>query len=218
MRRWTRPASVMERLRGVRGAAHPMQGHLSQERRYASPSFRGHQGPDRRRQIAHRGIQANAPGRIALRTRFSAIRPVSSIYERRREWDIEPSFRDSKDLRFGLGMSALRIEDPQRRDRLLLLNAFAILLLTILGAAGEASAWIVNCEPAPPSAASIPCSGKAACSTISSPTCPRNGCGRSSSDTKNSCAKTDPSPMRSASRENEGIHEDLAASDVDMQL
>src|SRR5208283_439488 len=137
MRRWTRPASVMERLRGAPRVAHPMQGHLSQERRYASPSFRGHQGPDRRRQIAHRGIQANAPGRIALRTRFSAIRPVSSIYERRREWDIEPSFRDSKDLRFGLGMSALRIEDPQRRDRLLLLNAFAILLLTILGAAGE---------------------------------------------------------------------------------
>ena len=114
-----------------------MQGHLSQERRYASPSFRGQQGPDRRRQIAHRGIQANAPGRIALRTRFSVIRPNPSIYERRHEWDIEPSFRDSKDLRFGMGMSALRINHPQRRDRLLLLNAFAILLLTLLGAAGE---------------------------------------------------------------------------------
>ena len=36
-----------------------------------------------------------------------------------------------------MGMSALRIDDPRRRDRLLLLNAFAILLLTILGAAGE---------------------------------------------------------------------------------
>ena len=35
-----------------------------------------------------------------------------------------------------MGMSALRIDDPQRRDRLLFLNAFAILLLTILGAAG----------------------------------------------------------------------------------
>ena len=49
----------------------------------------------------------------------------------------EPSFRDSKDLRFGMGMGALRIDDPQRRDRLLLLNAFAIMLLTLLGAAGE---------------------------------------------------------------------------------
>ncbi len=36
-----------------------------------------------------------------------------------------------------MGMSELRIDDPQRRDRLLLLNAFAIVLLTILGAAGE---------------------------------------------------------------------------------
>ena len=34
-------------------------------------------------------------------------------------------------------MSALRINDPRRRDRLILLNAFAILLLTLLGAAGE---------------------------------------------------------------------------------
>ena len=73
-----------------------MQGHLSQERRYAFSSFRGQQGPDRRQQIAHRGIQANAPGRIALRTRFSAIRPDPSIYERHREWDIERAFRAVK--------------------------------------------------------------------------------------------------------------------------
>ena len=32
---------------------------------------------------------------------------------------MEPSFRDTKDLRFG----AVGIADPQRRDRLLLLNA-----------------------------------------------------------------------------------------------
>ena len=60
---------------------------------------------------------------------------IIKLYSRR--WTIEPSFRDSKDLRFGMGMSVLRIADPQRRDRLLLLNAFAILFLTILGAAGE---------------------------------------------------------------------------------
>jgi Transposase DDE domain len=60
---------------------------------------------------------------------------LTKLYSKR--WTIEPSFRDSKDLRFGMGMSALRIDDPQRRDRLLLLNAFAILLLTLLGAAGE---------------------------------------------------------------------------------
>ena len=60
---------------------------------------------------------------------------IITLYSKR--WTIEPSFRDSKDLRFGMGLGAIRIDDPGRRDRLLLLNAFAILLLTILGAAGE---------------------------------------------------------------------------------
>jgi len=36
-----------------------------------------------------------------------------------------------------MGLGELHIGDPQRRDRLLLLNAFAIVLLTLLGAAGE---------------------------------------------------------------------------------
>src|SRR5687767_10753053 len=54
-----------------------------------------------------------------------------------KQWTVEPSFRDTKDLRFGLGLGAVRIADPQRRDRLLLLNAFAVVLLTLLGAAGE---------------------------------------------------------------------------------
>jgi hypothetical protein len=57
------------------------------------------------------------------------------LYSKR--WMVEPSFRDTKDLRFGLGLSAIRIADPQRRDKLLLLNAFAVVLLTLLGAAGE---------------------------------------------------------------------------------
>ena len=65
---------------------------------------------------------------------LSAAR-IIALYAKR--WTIEPSFRDTKDLRFGMGMSELRIHDPQRRDRLFLLNAFAIVLLTILGAAGE---------------------------------------------------------------------------------
>jgi hypothetical protein len=54
-----------------------------------------------------------------------------------KRWIIEPGFRDTKDIRFGMGLGVLRIADPQRRDRLLLLNAFAITLLTLLGAAGE---------------------------------------------------------------------------------
>ena len=52
-------------------------------------------------------------------------------------WTIEPQFRDTKDLQFGMGLSATRIGEPMRRDRLLLISAFATALLTLLGAAGE---------------------------------------------------------------------------------
>ena len=54
-----------------------------------------------------------------------------------KRWTIEPSFRDTKDLRFGMGLSSTRIGEPTRRDRLLLANAFAMTLLTMLGAVGE---------------------------------------------------------------------------------
>ena len=37
-----------------------------------------------------------------------------------------------------MGLSAVRIGDPYRRDRLQLLSAIAIVLLTLLGGAGEA--------------------------------------------------------------------------------
>jgi hypothetical protein len=60
---------------------------------------------------------------------------IVNLYSKR--WTIEPSFRDTKDLRFGMGLAAVHIADPERRDRLLLLNAFAVFLLTLLGAAGE---------------------------------------------------------------------------------
>ena len=54
-----------------------------------------------------------------------------------KRWTIEPSFRDTKDLRFGMGLSSTRIGEPMRRDRLLLVSAFAMALLTLLGAVGE---------------------------------------------------------------------------------
>ena len=53
-------------------------------------------------------------------------------------WGIESGLRDTKDLRFGMGMGIMRVNSPERRDRLWLLNAFAVVLLTLLGAAGEA--------------------------------------------------------------------------------
>jgi len=72
---------------------------------------------------------------LAASNAEATAREITNYYAKR--WTIEPGFRDTKDLRFGMGLSALRISDPQRRDRLLLLNAFAIVLLTLLGAAGE---------------------------------------------------------------------------------
>lgn len=60
---------------------------------------------------------------------------VTALYGRR--FTIEESFRDAKDLHFGLGLSATHIRDAVRRDRLLLLVAMAIALLTLLGAAAE---------------------------------------------------------------------------------
>ena len=66
----------------------------------------------------------------------ATAREIINLYSRR--WTIEPGFRDTKDLRFGMGLSSVRIADPYRRDRMLLLNAVAIALLTLLGAAGEA--------------------------------------------------------------------------------
>jgi hypothetical protein len=61
---------------------------------------------------------------------------VVKLYGRR--FTIEESFRDTKDIRFGMGLSTTRIGDPARRDRLLLLSAIATSLITLLGAAGEA--------------------------------------------------------------------------------
>ncbi len=55
-----------------------------------------------------------------------------------KRWGIECGFRDSKDPRFGMGMAQIRMRSPERRDRLWLLHALAVELLTLLGAAGEA--------------------------------------------------------------------------------
>jgi hypothetical protein len=60
---------------------------------------------------------------------------IVKLYGRR--FTIEENFRDTKDLHFGLGLSATHIGKPERRDRLLLLIAVAQALLTLLGAAAE---------------------------------------------------------------------------------
>lgn len=61
---------------------------------------------------------------------------VVTLYGKR--FTTEENFRDTKDQKFGLGLSATHIGTPVRRDRLLLIAALAQALLTLLGAAGEA--------------------------------------------------------------------------------
>jgi hypothetical protein len=61
---------------------------------------------------------------------------IVKIYGKR--FTIEESFRDLKNLRFGMGLSDTRISSTERRDRILLVGAIAASLLTLLGAAGEA--------------------------------------------------------------------------------
>jgi hypothetical protein len=60
---------------------------------------------------------------------------VVKLYGKR--FTIEETFRDEKDLHFGLGLSATHIKNTARRDRLLFLVAIAHALLTLLGAASE---------------------------------------------------------------------------------
>jgi hypothetical protein len=60
---------------------------------------------------------------------------IVALYGRR--FTIEENFRDTKDPRFGLGLSATHVGRVDRRDRLLLIGALAQVLLTLLGAASE---------------------------------------------------------------------------------
>jgi hypothetical protein len=76
------------------------------------------------------------PWCLATSQREATAATLVNHYARR--WTIEPQFRDTKDLQFGMGLSSTRIGEPTRRDRLLLISAFATALLTLLGAVGEA--------------------------------------------------------------------------------
>ena len=73
---------------------------------------------------------------LAASSTDATAKQLTGLYGRR--WGIECILRDSKDLRFGMGLGTIRVKSPERRDRLWLINAFAVVLLTLLGAAGEA--------------------------------------------------------------------------------
>jgi len=73
---------------------------------------------------------------LAASSTDATARHLTGYYGRR--WGIECALRDTKDLRFGMAMGVIHVKAPERRDRLWLINAFAVVLLTLLGAAGEA--------------------------------------------------------------------------------
>ena len=88
------------------------------------------------------------PWCLAASTTTDTAKQLMTTYGKR--WSIESGFRDTKDLRFGMGMASIRVSTPERRDRLWLLNAFAVVLLTLLGAAGEISVMVgVISSPTP---------------------------------------------------------------------
>lgn len=60
---------------------------------------------------------------------------IVELYSRR--FDIEHSFRDEKDRRFGFGLYYATVGTPSRRDRLMLIIVLAAVISTVLGAAGE---------------------------------------------------------------------------------
>jgi hypothetical protein len=72
---------------------------------------------------------------LAASNKNMIAREIINWYAKR--WGIEPQFRDTKDIHFGMGLSETSISDPLRRDRLLFISALAVMILTLLGAAGE---------------------------------------------------------------------------------
>lgn len=65
----------------------------------------------------------------------AAAEDVIQLYSRR--FDIEHTFRDQKDWRFGLALDHMTLGTPGRRDRMLLVLALATMFSVIVGAAGE---------------------------------------------------------------------------------
>ena len=57
---------------------------------------------------------------------------VLAAYGRR--FEIEETFRDKKDLRFGLGLGAVRVQSAARLERLILIAALVHLLVSLVGA------------------------------------------------------------------------------------
>ncbi len=74
---------------------------------------------------------------LACSESVAQSRPSEIVKQYGKRFSIEENFRDTKDIRFGMGLSSTTIGNAGRRDRMLLLSAIAVVLITLLGAAGE---------------------------------------------------------------------------------
>lgn len=92
-----------------------------------------------------------AAWRLATSYKNATTGFLKGLYGQR--WGIECGFRATKDPRFGMVMGEIGISSSIRRDRLWLLNALTIMLLTVLGAAVEALSYDPCPDPIPPNAA-----------------------------------------------------------------
>ena len=101
------------------------------------------------------------PWCLAASNAAAPSRQIIDLYSKR--WGVEPSFRDTKDLRFGLGLSSVRISDPQRRCSCSMPSLSFCSPCSAPPA--RALAWTVISSPTPSRPAPIPCSARAVCST-----------------------------------------------------
>jgi hypothetical protein len=113
-----RLASIIGRLR--RGnASDPSQRQVSEGQEDGALPFGRQplpQGRSRLTGLAHRVIQANAPGHAVLRSRFSEIRSALSNYQRHPVWGIEQLWRTVKGD--GLALDDSQLTEAERLFRL----------------------------------------------------------------------------------------------------
>jgi hypothetical protein len=83
------------------------------------------------------------PWLLATNVDGKSATEIVKLYGRR--FTIAETFRDEKDLRFGMGLRATHVRSAARRDRFLMVLAIAIAFLTLVGAASERAgmdAWL----------------------------------------------------------------------------
>lgn len=83
--------------------------------------------------VTVRAKSMNKPWFLATNLEDTMATEVVKLYDRR--FTIEETFRDEKDLRFGMGHRAAHTRNAERRDRLLMRLAIAIAFHTLIGAA-----------------------------------------------------------------------------------